>query len=581
MYDFHPVKFEKLNKSTKLYYGVDLEKQREALIKSDKVKYKVDDIINKAEKALNTQYEVLPMSLYDAPHRGGNRRDFEDPWFERRNNCECIALALWLTRDERYVSSLIDHIWMICDEFTWCSPAHLHFVAEVNTLDDMITQLELFHCQTGCMMTEIMAMVGEYLPSYIHARIEYEIRRRIIKPMMEERHFCWMDMPLNWAAVCAGNICTALLYYGTDEEIEKILPVLNQCGELYLSGVQDDGCCLEGVLYWAYGFGNFLLLAQNLYEYTEGKINYFEREKVKKLATFAQKVIMGERTVLCFSDCQPKLNFSAGLISFVKRLYPDDVVRPELKYSNDFNLNISSMTEFLWLDADYSTDERKPCETFFEQSQWYVKQTDKFCFGAKGGHNGEPHNHCDIGSFMLVVDDEIPLDDFGQGLYGAFTLEQIFSRLTEGSRGHSVPIINGTYQCYGGDYKYRAENMQVKDGVVSMDIEKAYEEDLVDKIHRTFKIGEDNIILTDDFVYSEKTESIVERFVSHIKPQLGENFVDFGKAKIVFDNKKYEVSVEKESYRNHYNTKDLDAYLVDFVAVADKETHFEFRIEIK
>jgi hypothetical protein len=239
------------------------------------------------------------------------------------------------------------------------------------------------------------------------------------------------------------------------------------------------------------------------------------------------------------------------------------------------------MTEFLWLDADYEADESVPCETFYDKSQWYIKQTDKFSFGAKGGHNGEPHNHCDIGSFMLVVDDEIPLDDFGQGLYGKFTLEELYSRIPEGSRGHSVPIINGKQQGYGGDYKYRAENMKLEGNELSLDIEKAYEEGLVDKIHRAFKIGEDNIILTDDIVYSEQTETIVERFVSHIEPQVGENFVDYGKARIVFDNKKYKVSVEKESYRNHYNTKDLDAYLVDFVAADDRETHFEFEIEIK
>lgn len=582
MYDFHPVKFEKLNKSTKLYYGVDLEKQREALLKSENVKIIVDDILKKAEKAKDKKYEVLPMSLYDTQYLGGNRRSFEYPWFERRDNCQYLAAALWLTQDEKYIYPLIDHIWMICDEFTWCSPAHLHFVAEVNTLDDIVTQLELFHCQTARFLTEIAVMVGEFLPSYIHARLEYEIRRRVIKPMVEERHFWWMDAKLNWGPVCASGVCVALLHYGTEDEIEKILPVLNQCAENYLDGVCDDGCCLEGYLYWGYGFGHFLILAQCIYEYTKGRLNYFERHKVKELSLFMQRITMGNRTMLCFSDAQPELWFSPGTISFLKKLYPEEIVRPDIKYGVGYTRNIYSLTELLWLDADYSTDERKPCETFFEQSQWYVKQTDKFCFGAKGGHNGEPHNHCDIGGFMLVVDDEIPLDDFGQGLYGAFTHEQIFSRLTEGSRGHSVPIINGTYQgYYGGDHKYRAENMKLEDNELSLDIEKAYEEGLVDKIHRTFKIGENSIILTDDFVYSEQTETIVERFVSHIEPQVGENFVDYGKARIVFDNKKYKVSVEKESYRNHYNTKDLDAYLVDFVAADDRETHFEFKIEIK
>lgn len=58
-----------------------------------------------------------------------------------------------------------------------------------------------------------------------------------------------------------------------------------------------------------------------------------------------------------------------------------------------------------------------------------------------------------------------------------------------------MPIINGKYQCFGGNYKYRAENMKLSGDELSLDIEKAYEEGLVDKIHRTFKIGEKSIIL--------------------------------------------------------------------------------------
>lgn len=73
----------------------------------------------------------------------------------------------------------------------------------------------------------------------------------------------------------------------------------------------------------------------------------------------------------------------------------------------------------------------------------------------------------------------------------------------------------------------------------------------------------------------------MERLVTHIKPKVFENYVDLGKARVVFDNKKYKVTVEEMSYRNTYNTKDLDTYLIDFTPIANKETHFEFSIEIK
>lgn len=71
MYDFHKVQFKKLNNNTKLYYGVDLDVQREVLRKSENVKLIIEDIYQKAEAAIQKKYEVLPMSLYDAPHWGG------------------------------------------------------------------------------------------------------------------------------------------------------------------------------------------------------------------------------------------------------------------------------------------------------------------------------------------------------------------------------------------------------------------------------------------------------------------------------------------------------------------------------
>lgn len=36
---------------------------------------------------------------------------------------------------------------------------------------------------------------------------------------------------------------------------------------------------------------------------------------------------------------------------------------------------------------------------------------------AKGGNNGEPHNHNDVGSFFYLVGDEMLLTDLGAGEY--------------------------------------------------------------------------------------------------------------------------------------------------------------------
>ena len=584
--DNHKIDFQKINKDYKNYYGVDYEKQREALLKSEKVKTVIEGIIKKADHALDKKYEVLPMSLYDRHYTpGGNRREFEYPWFDRRNNCQYIAIALWLTGDEKYVWPLIDHIMMILDEFTWCSPAHLHMGNGISNLEDMVTHLDLFHCMTGRALTDIALMVGEYLPDYVKARMEYEIRRRMIKPMMEDKEFYFMTAKLNWAVVCSAGICTPLLYYGTKEEIDYIIPKLIKCADNYLDGIQDDGCCLEGTLYWSYGFGNFIGLAKMLLEYSKGEIDYFKNKKVKEIALFIARVRMGRETVVCFSDARSKLAYNIGLICFLKKLYPDEFQCPPLKNGAEYCPNIYTMTDILWLDPNYEEDEMKDDWHFFRDSQWYVKRNGNYSFAVKGGYNREPHNHNDIGSFMVVVDDEIPLDDFGQGLYGRYTIDEMYNEIAWSSRGHSVPIINGTYQEFSGydfDPKRRsAKNMTAGENIVSLDIENAYADDLVRKIHRSFNMSEKAVTLTDTFEFSEKTESIVERFVSHIKPEVSDGFVDMDKVKIIYDKKRYRVKASMELYRNHFNTMDLEAHFIDFSPINPKETHFEFKIEVK
>ncbi len=108
----------------KTYYGVDLEKQRLRLISSSKAEFIINDIIEKADLCLSKEYLHLKMSEYMLYEETGNRSIYERPYFERRNDCAYVAFSYWLTKDEKYIKQLIDLIFMICDEYTWCLPAH-------------------------------------------------------------------------------------------------------------------------------------------------------------------------------------------------------------------------------------------------------------------------------------------------------------------------------------------------------------------------------------------------------------------------------------------------------------------------
>jgi len=564
----------------KTYYGVDFEKQREALLKSDKAETMIEELISKADLALTKIYEPLKMTDYMIFHETGNRSTFERPYFERRNDCSYVSVAYWLTRDEKYKNTLINLIFTICDEFTWCVPAHANLHTNPST-ESFITQIDLFMAETARLLTDICAAVGDLLPYYVKQRVEYEIKRRIIIPL-RERHDFWWDTTCtnNWAAVCAGGCLVALLHFGAKEDIEKCLPRLYRAIDNFLKGFNDDGCCMEGYAYWNYGFGYFLIFARAIYDYTNGEVNYFDDEKVKNIAMFPQKIRMSESKNVSFSDGGSKYFNSIGAICFLKSLYGDDIVLPDLSVPKA-NGNVYSIKEFLWFDTDYEADSEKYLTSFFDQSQWYIKQQKKFSFAAKGGHNDEPHNHNDVGSFMIVSGENIPLTDFGCGEYvkETFMPETRYTFLVNSSRGHSVPVINGEYQCVGAEFS--AKNVKAGDDYFSLDMEDAYEPGIINKIHRHFDIGESSVIMTDTFEYSEKTESVFERIVSHVKPEICDGYVNFGAADVIFDEEKFEASVSVETYRSHGNKGDVNAYLVDFRPINKKETEFKAEIRIK
>jgi len=211
-----------------------------------------------------------------------------------------------------------------------------------------------------------------------------------------------------------------------------------------------------------------------------------------------------------------------------------------------------------------------------------VKQGKRYSFAAKGGHNCEPHNHNDIGSFIIVTsDDDIPLADFGCAIYRkeTFDPQKRYTLFNNSSRGHSVPIVNGEYQKDGKNFA--ARNVKAGDDFFEADIEGAYEANAVKKINRRFELKESSVILCDTIECSEKTQSITERLVSWTKPELHEGYVDLKSAKILYDSKKYCVSISQEQYRNHTDTEDITAYLIDFSAKKSNETEFKFEMIIQ
>ncbi|MBE7051221.1 MAG: hypothetical protein E7395_01440 [Ruminococcaceae bacterium] len=562
------------------YFGIDTHKKREELLSSKLAKPFIDDIIAKADAALGKQYMCLRMSDYMLFEETGNRTIFERPYFERRNDCSYVSIAYWLTDDVKYLKPLIDLIFIISDEYSWCLPAHNHLSHKSPSVADIIRTVDLFAAETARLFADIAIILAGTLPSYVIERMEYEIRRRIIDAM-KKYEFHWKREINNWAAVCGGGVGIALLRFGTQNEIDEILPQLYSSMESFIAGFGSDGCCREGYSYWNYGLGYFLLFARAILHHTGGKTNYFKRDIIKKIAMYPQRVRMSMNKTASFSDSKAELTFCPGVMSFLKSLYGDEFECPDLSLAN-MNGNVFAVKEFLWFDTSYKADTPKTGTAYFPEAQWYIKKGKNFSFAAKGGHNNEMHNHNDIGSFMIVTQNgHIPLADFGSAAYEKKTFDNRYryTMLNNSSRGHSVPIINGAYQCFGAEYA--ASDVNWGDDFFALSITGAYEKGCIKKADRSFEITDDRVVLKDVFERCDKTESVVERMVSWTKPMIYDGCVDFGTAKVVFDANRYKASYTSEVYRAHGDREDLCAYLVDYNPIKNDETEFVFEIIVQ
>ena len=504
----------------------------------------------------------------------GNRSIYENPYFTRRGQLATSAvMALIYPEEEKYIDFLNDIIFAICDEYTWSVSAHHPDLDVYNK-----THLDLFSSETGFALAEIYVLLGDRLDKLIAKRIEIEINERIINSFINNPDFFWWETRCtnNWASVCGGSIgCTFMLM--RPDLFDTVKPRLDKIMESYLSGFKDDGYCLEGTSYWHYGFGFFVTYADMLKSYTNGKEDYFAREKVKTISTFIQKMYLSGQASVSFADGDLSLKYHIGTLHYLKQLYPDDVkvYSPEISYTKDgcsrFCLLLGSA---IWLDEDVynnPTPNTANAEYYADESQWFVKRTANYGFAAKGGNNNEHHNHNDVGTFIFAKDGEQLITDMGRGVYVKqyFRNETRYNFIECSSLGHNVPYF-GEKGAQKLGKLYAAKDVTHSDGTFSMDIADAYGNDAVRKVKRSFTATDTSVKLKDIF---DTDEAVTERLVSLAPPTVEDGKISIKSCTITFDPAICEVSLSEME-----TTKKFMIYLIDFKL---RDGVNEFEIELK
>lgn len=537
-----------------------------------------EGLLEKWEREAKNPIPSLNYSAYRRFRYDGDRDAYEKPYFIRRRALDvCALLALIYPEREEYMVQLMDLIYAVCDEYTWCLPAHQTELGKNNN-----RHIDLFAAETGMCLSEIYTLLGERMEPLIADRIRVEVDRRIVQSFLNTRFF-WEKNGSNWAAVCTGSVsCTFMLM--RPELMPEVEERFTTAMTYFLGGFGSDGVCEEGFAYWGYGFGFFTVWADMYRTFTDGAEDWFKLDKVKAVAPFLSRMYLTEGCTVSFADAGRTGRYSPAILHYLKDEYPDTVVVPDPAYMEMMDSCGRWCTfsrSFTWLKAAYLTPDAEASSdmVYYAPSvNWLVKRRASYSFAAKGGHNCEPHNHHDVGSFILAKDGRQILTDPGSGVYTRqYFSSPRYTYVSCGSHGHSVPYFGtdadrterGFFYGYQKDGKqFCARDVVFEGNTLSMDIAPAYGEAFVHKMKRVFTLEENGVVLRDEFDVDAGIP-ITERLVSLTPFTVEEGRAVTDLATLSFDPECYEVSTSVGDFRPETPVYFLDLRLKEGVTVCE------------
>jgi hypothetical protein len=456
----------------------------------------------------------IPISdeIYYRANHEGNRGIYKPRYYRTMERLENFIVAECMENEGRFIPQIEVYCDSIMAMKSWLHPNHDR---DNDVIEGRRVSIDLGARKFGVVLALADALLEEKLSAEIRKEIAGQLQWRIMDTYLssckleDDKSNHWIRSTSNWNSVCtSGTILTSILASENyDERLAIIGSALNSM-VFYLSGFGQDGYCSEGTGYWRYGFGHYLYLAEILYDYTHGKIDLFEfnnPEKLKNVANFPENFQIHAGMYAPFSDGVTRVQESEDNFAYLMAAKYYGTQKPTSFVSADAVQNLivwSGLEEYL---AESKVETNLPEHTYFDDMGIIIsrgQQALPFSIAIKAGHNAENHNHMDVGTYVLVFDEDYPAGDIGAPSYTAGAFDD--DNPARSSWGHPVPRINNTLQSKG--IEFRGEVLETEfsaeyDKVV-MDIKPAYEVDGLETLVRTMennKKGDGQISIKDEF----------------------------------------------------------------------------------
>ncbi len=457
---------------------------------------------------------VIKRSDYRRYRRLGDRSVWEAQARPRVALLSELALAVWLKHPDVPVDALQDLIWALCDEHNWVMPAH-----EDRAID-------LRSAMLAASLATIVHVLADRLEPEVIERVEREIERRVFDPYFDHRVvLTWRTCAMNWNHVCNGSILqAALCLIKEPTRLATMTHPMIQNLSYAIEGFAKDGGCLEGPNYWNYGFGHFVSAAFALWQRTGGAVNIMQGPHIEAICRYPLAAFIDPPLSATFADASHG-HISAVLALQINRFYDLPRLYSLCPREADGSLRLATMDALALSKGVKALEFAKQDTDAWLPDLGMVKLRGdegpgRMTLMAIAGRNDVPHNHNDIGSFLVHRQGRLLLTDPGAPIYTAQTFSPRRYEIPFcSSFGHSVPVINGQLQQAGSRHvgTLNVENLNGK-GIKSacIDMTRAYGVGVVQSLVRTLTLDatRQKLTLEDRYEFAKKPKSIEEAFVT-------------------------------------------------------------------
>src|SRR2546421_680294 len=437
--------------------------------------------IQAARQHVGTTWERIPATVTLQFIRNGNRSNYDAINTRQREKLATLVLAEVFENEGRFLDDIANGIWAISEQTYWGSTAHLGMQRAGNGLPDVTEPIvDLFAEETGALLAWTDYLLGDRLDKVsplLRKRIRAEVDRRLLTPALQRDDFWWMGSGArkhvnNWNPWINSNWLAAVLLLEADPRrraaaVYKIMRSLDNFINIY----PDDGASDEGPGYWDRAAASLFDNLELLRGATSGKVDIYGSPLVRSMGQYIYRVYIKDQYFIPMGDAPARITPDAELVYQYGKRIGDPVMQGFgallAQRRGPYHPGSSSpgrILPALLIAKEIATAtaaEPLPGSVWLPDLQLMAARSTPnsgagLYVAAWGGHNGQSHNHNDVGNFIVYGDGKPVLIDVGVETYSAKTFSaQRYEIWTMQSAYHNLPTINGIMQGAGREFQAR------------------------------------------------------------------------------------------------------------------------------